>query len=615
MFQHCPTKSQNQSTSLSAPDHLREKIQKLPLKPGVYQYFDKEGKLLYVGKAKQLRKRVSSYFTKKHDNGKTRILVSKIADVKAILVETELDALLLENSLIKTHQPRYNINLKDDKTYPWIVIKKERFPRVFPTRRMIKDGSEYFGPYASVKLMHQILDLIKQLYPLRNCSYNLSERNVNAGKFKVCLEYHLKNCLGPCEGKMGEENYNKNIDAIRNIIKGNHQDVVRTLKERMDLAAANYAFEEAHALKIRLDALQRFQAKSTIVNPSIHNVDVFSIVSDQRSAYVNFLKVMNGIIIQSYTTELRKRLDESDEDLLAYAIIDIREKYSSTAREVLVNIEPDLSLADVQFVVPQRGDKKNLLDLSDRNARYYQRDQRKKQEQIDPDAHKNLVLNSLKDDLRLSELPEHIECFDNSNIQGTHPASACVVFKGAKPSKKDYRKFNIKTVQGPNDFASMEEVVYRRYKRLRDEKEPLPQLIIIDGGKGQLSSALKALDALGLRGKIAIIGIAKRLEEIFFPGDSIPVYIDKRSPSLKLIQHLRNEAHRFSLSHHRDRRSKAALESSLTSVPGVGFRTAQNLLYEFKTIDAIKSASIEKLEKVVNKKVARAVFEYYDEVK
>ena len=393
---------------MSAPDHLREKIQKLPLKPGVYQYFDKDGKLLYVGKAKQLRKRVSSYFTKNHDNGKTRILVSKIADVKAILVETELDALLLENSLIKTHQPRYNINLKDDKTYPWIVIKKERFPRVFPTRQMIKDGSEYFGPYASVKLMHQILDLIKKLYPIRNCSYNLSEANVSAGKFRVCLEYHLKNCLGPCEGKMLESSYDANIDAIRNIIKGNHQDVIKTLTEMMQSAAENYQFEEAQSLKTRLDALKRFQAKSTIVNPSIHNVDVFSIVSDQRSAYVNFLKVMNGIIIQSYTTELRKRLDESEEDLLAYAIIDIREKYSSTAREVLVNIEPDLSLPDVQFVVPQRGDKKNLLDLSDRNARYYQRDQQKKQEQIDPDAHKNLVLSSLYDDLLLRELPEHI---------------------------------------------------------------------------------------------------------------------------------------------------------------------------------------------------------------
>ena len=596
---------------MAVPDHLRIAVQKLPQKPGVYQYFDREGKILYVGKAKSLKKRVSSYFTKKHANGRTRVMVSKIKEIKTILVETETDALLLENSLIKEHQPRYNINLKDDKTYPSIVIKKERFPRIFPTRKIIKDGSEYFGPYASVKMMHAMLDLIRKLYPIRNCTYHLSEKNIDAGKFRVCLEYHLGNCLGPCEAKFSEEEYNKNVDSIRQIIKGNHSDVIKQLKELMANYAENYEFEKAEEIKRKIEILQNFQSKSTIVNPSIHNVDVFSIDSDPRSGYINYFRMMNGIIVQSFTMEIKRKMEETDEEILAYAIIDIREKFKSTAREVLVSIMPELTLPDVLFSVPQRGDKKQLVDLSLRNTRYFKRDKQKQTEQIDPDAHKNLVLESLKSDLHLSELPVHIECFDNSNIQGTNPASACVVFKDARPSKKDYRKFNIKTVEGPNDFASMEEVVYRRYKRLKEQGEPLPQLVIIDGGKGQLSSAMKALDLLELRGEIAVIGIAKRLEEIYFPGDRIPLYIDKRSPSLKVIQHLRNEAHRFSLSHHRDRRSSQALRSSLTEIKGVGFRTAQTLLYEFKTIEAIKNASLGELEKVVNKKVARSVFEAY----
>ncbi|MGB0423466.1 MAG: excinuclease ABC subunit UvrC, partial [Flavobacteriales bacterium] len=548
-----------------------------------------------------------------HAIGKTRVLVSKIVTIKTILVETELDALLLENSLIKQYQPRYNINLKDDKTYPSIVIKKERFPRIFPTRKIIKDGSEYYGPYASVKLMNAVLELIRKMYPIRNCTYHLSKDNIDKGKFRVCLEYSLGNCLGPCEGKITEDDYNRNVDAMRQIIKGNHIEVVKQLTEIMKEHAENYEYEEAEQVKRQVENLKKFQAKSTIVHPSVHDVEVFSIVSDDRSGYVNYMKVMNGMIIQSYTIEMRKRLEETDEDLLAYAIIDIRSKFQSSSRDVLVSILPDLTMPDVQFTVPQRGDKKNLLDLSNRNARYYQRDQQKKVEQIDPDAHKNLVLNSLQKDLHLNAKPVHIECFDNSNIQGTNPASACVVFRDAKPSKRDYRKFNIKTVEGPDDYASMEEVVYRRYKRLSEEGESLPQLVIIDGGKGQLSSAMKAIDKLGLRGQMAVIGIAKRLEEIFFPGDSIPIYIDKRSPSLKLIQHLRNEAHRFSLSHHRDRRSSNALQSSLTNIMGVGFRTAQTLLYEFKTIDAIKQASQEELEKVVNKKVAKAVYDTYSE--
>ncbi|MGB1031246.1 MAG: excinuclease ABC subunit UvrC, partial [Flavobacteriales bacterium] len=471
---------------MAVPDHLRSAVQKLPGNPGVYQYYDKDGKILYVGKAKDLKKRVSSYFTKSHAIGKTRVLVSKIVTIKTILVETELDALLLENSLIKQYQPRYNINLKDDKTYPSIVIKKERFPRIFPTRKIIKDGSEYYGPYASVKLMNAVLELIRKMYPIRNCTYHLSKDNIDKGKFRVCLEYSLGNCLGPCEGKITEDDYNRNVDAMRQIIKGNHIEVVKQLTEIMKEHAENYEYEEAEQVKRQVENLKKFQAKSTIVHPSVHDVEVFSIVSDDRSGYVNYMKVMNGMIIQSYTIEMRKRLEETDEDLLAYAIIDIRSKFQSSSRDVLVSILPDLTMPDVQFTVPQRGDKKNLLDLSNRNARYYQRDQQKKVEQIDPDAHKNLVLNSLQKDLHLNAKPVHIECFDNSNIQGTNPASACVVFRDAKPSKRDYRKFNIKTVEGPDDYASMEEVVYRRYKRLSEEGESLPQLVIIDGGKGQL---------------------------------------------------------------------------------------------------------------------------------
>ena len=597
---------------METPDHIKLILQRLPNKPGIYQHFDADGKLLYVGKAKDIKKRVSSYFNKnKYENGKTRLLVKKINDIKFIVTDTEFDALLLENSLIKKYQPRYNIALKDDKTYPSIVIKNERFPRIFPTRKIIKDGSEYYGPYASVKTMHAVLDLIRKLYPIRTCTYNLSDANIKAGKFRVCLEYHLGNCLGPCEDKMTESDYNDNVDSIRQIIKGNLSDAVKTLRARMGEMAAAMEFERAAEFKKKLDVLEKFQAKSTIVNPSIHNTEVFSFVSDARSAFVNYMKVMNGLIVHGHTVEVRKRLDETDEKLLEHAIVQIRDRFNSNAKTIFIPFEIGLEIPEVKLHIPQRGDKKKLMELSQRNATYFMRDKHKQQEMTDPEQSTNRILETLQKDLHLKELPVHIECFDNSNTQGTHPASACVVFKNAKPSKKDYRKFNIKTVQGPNDFASMEEVVYRRYHRLKTEGEPLPQLIIIDGGKGQLSASVKALKKANVLGEVAIVGIAKRLEEIFFPGDSIPVYIDKRSESLKLIQYLRNEAHRFSLSHHRDRRSKAAIKTSLTDIKGVGFRTAQTLLAHFKTVEKIRQASREELEKVVNTKVANAVYEYY----
>jgi len=597
---------------VETPKHIKQILQRLPNKPGIYQHYDIAGDLLYVGKAKDIKKRVSSYFNKnKYENGKTKLLVRKIHDIKFMVVETEFDALLLENSLIKKYQPKYNIALKDDKSYPSIVIKKERFPRIFPTRQIIKDGSEYFGPYANVKAMHALLDLIKRLYPLRTCKFNLSEENVEQGKFKVCLEYHLGNCLGPCDGLMNEEDYNQNVDAIRNIIKGDYADAVKTLKKSMHQLADDMQFELAADLKKKIDILEFFQAKSTIVHASIHNTEVFSIVSDEKSGYVNYMKVMNGSIVQGHTVEVKKRLDETDTEMLEHVIISVRERFQSSAHTIFVSTEVDLNIPEVKFHVPQRGDKRKLQDLSVRNAKYFMRDKHKMLEMVDPEAHTKRILTTLRDDLRLKEMPVHIECFDNSNIQGTNPASACVVFKNAKPSKGDYRKFNIKTVVGPDDFASMEEVVYRRYKRLRDEEQPLPQLVIVDGGKGQLSSAMKAIDELGLRGQLAVIGIAKRLEEIFFPGDSIPVYIDKRSESLKLIQQLRNEAHRFSLSHHRNKRSKEALKTSLTDVEGVGVTTAQKLLTHFKTVEKIKNASIEDLQAVTNLKVAQKIHQYY----
>ena len=538
---------------------LAIQLKTLPNSPGVYQYFDADDKILYVGKAKNLKKRVSSYFTKKHENGKTRVLVKKINSIKHIVVATETDALLLENNLIKKYKPRYNVMLKDDKSYPWICIKKERFPRVFQTRRLIKDGSEYYGPYTSVKTVYTLLDLIKGLYPLRNCKYDLAEDKITDGKYKVCLEYHLGNCKGACERLETEEEYNESIKAIREILKGNFKDSLLQFKIQMTQLAKDMNFEDAQKVKEKVEILENYQAKSTIVNPKISNVDVFSIVSDESYAYINFLQLSYGSIIRSHTLELKKKLEETDIDLLTLAITEIRQRFNSTSKEIYVPFKIELG-SEIKITIPKLGDKKHILDLSIRNAKYYRMDRFKQIKITDPDRHANRIMAQMKVDLRLNDEPRHIECFDNSNIQGTHPVAACVVFKNGKPSKKDYRHFNIKTVEGPDDFASMEEVVYRRYKRLLEEDQSLPQLIIIDGGKGQLSSALKSLDELDLRDEIAIIGIAKRLEELFYPDDPIPLYLDKKSETLKIIQRLRNEAHRFGIEHHRNKRSKKCVD-------------------------------------------------------
>ncbi|GAA4235222.1 excinuclease ABC subunit UvrC [Postechiella marina] len=587
-------------------------IKTLPNSPGVYQYFDAEGTIIYVGKAKNLKKRVSSYFTKNHDNGKTRVLVKKIARIKHIVVETETDALLLENNLIKKHKPRYNVLLKDDKSYPWICIKKERFPRVFSTRRVFKDGSEYFGPYTSGKTVHTLLDLIKGLYNLRNCNFNLSEEKINAGKYKVCLEYHLGNCKGACEGLETEAEYNENIKAIKEILKGNFKDSLSQFKVQMKELAADMRFEEAQKIKEKIEVLENYQSRSTIVNPKISNVDVFSIMSDEGYGYINFLQLSYGSIIRSHTLEIKKKLDETDKELLELAITEIRQRFNSNSKEIYVPFKVDLG-EQLKVTVPKLGDKKHILDLSLRNAKYFRMERFKQIKIVDPDRHVNRIMAQMKVDLRLSEEPRHIECFDNSNIQGTHPVAACVVFKNGKPSKKDYRHFNIKTVEGPDDFASMEEVVYRRYKRLLDENQPLPQLIIIDGGKGQLSSALKSLDALGLRGTIAIIGIAKRLEELFYPDDPIPLYLDKKSETLKITQQLRNEAHRFGIEHHRNKRSKTALNTELETIPGIGEKTVVELLRHFKSAKRVANAKVDELEDVVGVSRANKVYNFYNE--
>jgi excinuclease ABC subunit C len=593
---------------------LELQIQTLPDNPGVYQYYDAADKILYVGKAKNLKKRVASYFNKVHDNGKTNVLVRKIVTIKHIVVSSEQDALLLENNLIKKLQPRYNVLLRDDKTYPWICIKKEPFSRIFPTRRMIKDGSEYFGPYTNFKTVNTILDLIKELYPLRTCNYDLSQANIEKGKFKVCLEFHIGNCKGGCEGYELLENYQKQVDAIREILKGNFKESLKDFKVKMQQFAANMQFEEAQQVKEKIEVLENYQSRSTILNPKINNIDVFSIISDETMAYVNFLQIAHGAIIRSYTLELKKKLDETNEELLELAVVELRDRFHLTSKEIILPFPLDFG-DKIKVTVPQLGDKKQILDLSERNAKYYRLEQLKQIQIVDPERHTNRIMAQMKKDLRLTVEPRHIECFDNSNIQGTNPVSACVVFKDGKPSKKEYRHFNIKTVEGPNDFASMEEVVYRRYKRLLDEDQLLPQLIIIDGGKGQLSAALKSIDDLGLRGKIAIIGIAKRLEELFYPGDSAPLYLDKKSETLKVIQQLRNEAHRFGITHHRDKRSKAALNSSIETIPGIGEKTMQTLIKHFKSVKRLKLASEGDIVAVVGLSKAKKIVEYYKDEK
>ncbi|MBO6211753.1 excinuclease ABC subunit C [Algoriella xinjiangensis] len=596
-------------------ENIKLKLASLPDSPGVYQYYNKKGDLLYIGKAKNLKRRVSSYFNKQHDSKRLRVLVSNIETIETINVNSEYDALLLENNLIKEHKPRYNILLKDDKTYPWICIKNERFPRIFSTRNVIKDGSEYFGPYSSVKTMKVLLGLIKELYQIRTCSYDLSEKNIENDKYKVCLEYHIGNCLGPCEGYQTEEEYNEQITAIRNIIKGEFNEAKQYLIDQMIKYASELKFEKAQIIKEKIESLQNYQARSTIVSPTITNVDVFSISSDEEYAYVNFMKIYHGAIIQSYTEEWKKKLDETDEDLLERAIIDFSERFNLNSKEIYVPFELNLEIPNRKITVPKIGDKKHIIDLSLKNTRIYRLEQLKQTKIVDPDRHTNRIMNQMKIDLRLPAEPRHIEGFDNSNIQGTNPVSACVVFKNGKPSKKDYRIFNVKTVEGPNDFATMEEVIERRYTRVIAEGEPLPQLILIDGGKGQLSSALKSLDRLGLRGKVSVIGIAKRLEEIYYPDDPYPLYLDKNSETLKVLQHVRDESHRYGITNHRNRRSKNAFNSVLEEIDGIGPQTIKELLTNFKSVERIKNASLLELTDVIGKSKAKKVKDYFSNEK
>lgn len=590
---------------------IQLKLKTLPEKPGVYQYFDKSGTIIYVGKAKNLKKRVTSYFTKNHDQAKTHVLVKKIVDIQYIIVDTETDALLLENNLIKKYQPRYNILLKDDKTYPWICIKKEPFPRVFSTRQMIRDGSLYFGPYANGRIMQTLLELIRELFPLRTCSLDLSANKIEKKTHKVCLEYHIGKCKGPCEGHQSAADYNAMIEQITGIIKGNTSAVIQQLKVLMQEYAADYRFEEAQEVKTRIDLLEKYKAKSTVVSPTIDRADVLTMVDDNNSVFVNYLVVSQGAIIHGITVEVKRKLDENYEDIVTVVLPELRERFGSQSKEILVEQPIDWEWENTRFFVPQRGDKKALLELSQRNAKFYRLEKLKQEKIKNPERHTERILEQMKKDLRLKELPVHIECFDNSNIQGTNAVSACVVFKDAKPSKQDYRHFNVQTVEGPDDFATMREAVFRRYRRLMDEGQSLPQLVIIDGGKGQLGAALEALEKLDLRGKMAIIGIAKRLEELFFPGDSLPLYLDKRSETLKVIQHLRNEAHRFGITHHRNRRSKSALSNELEQIPGIGQKTVEQLIKTFKSVRRVKEQSPENLAAVVGKAKAEVIRAYF----
>lgn len=569
-------------------DH-REIIAELPGKPGVYQFIDEQGRIIYIGKAKNLKKRVGSYFTK-GQSGKTAVMLKKASKITHIVVENESDALLLENNLIKQHQPRYNILLKDDKTFPWICVKNENFPRVFSTRNVIRDGSAYFGPYTSGLMVKTLLTLIRQLYRLRTCSHKLSPENIQAGKFRVCLEYHIGNCKAPCIGNQNEQDYLENIQQIKNILKGNILLVADYLRDRMAYYSSILRFEEAQIIKEKIDVLNRFRSRSTVVSNVIKNVDVFAYTVDQERSYINYMKVVNGAVIQSFTLELRARVDEEKQSLLGFAITEIRQRYLSDSPEIIIPFKPDILIDKVKYTIPKKGDKLKLLELAERNAIYYKLEQKKKQSLRLPEERTGKNLEKVKNDLHLPEIPVHIECFDNSNIMGNNPVAACVVFRNARPDKKEYRHFKIKTVTGPDDYSSMEEIVFRRYKRMTEEGQPLPQLVIIDGGKGQLSSAMKSIDKLKLRGKITIIGIAKRLEEIYFPGDSIPIYLDKNSYTLKLIQQLRNEAHRFGINFHRDKRSGNMLKSNLDSIKGIGPRTKEILLKNFESVSDIKNA-------------------------
>jgi excinuclease ABC subunit C len=595
---------------MSLQSTYKEVLSNVPEKPGIYQFIDNSGTIIYIGKAKNLKKRVSSYFAK-NKSGKTAVMVRKAADVRHIVVDSESDALLLENNLIKEHQPRYNILLKDDKTFPWICIKNEPFPRIFSTRNVIKDGSVYFGPYTSALMVRTLLDLVRQLYKLRTCPLALTESNIAAGKFKVCLEYHLGNCKGPCIGLQAECDYLENIRQIKDILKGNISSVMDHLKSVMKRYSEQMRFEEAQVIKEKIDILSNFRSKSTIVNSAIGNVDVFGYTQEGERAYVNYLKVVEGAVIQTFTLELRIRLDEEKESVLGIAITEIRQKLFSDSNEIIVPFKPDILLEKVKYTVPHAGDKLKLLELADRNAIYYKLEQKKKMMEHSAQARTGKNLEKLKNDLHMAELPVHIECFDNSNIMGTNPVAACVVFRNARPSKGDYRHFNIKTVIGPNDFSSMEEIVFRRYKRMLEEGNDLPQLVVIDGGKGQLSSAMKSIGKLGLRDKLTVIGIAKKLEEIYFPGDNVPIYLDKNSISLKIIQQLRDEAHRFGITFHRDKRSADMIKSGLDEIKGIGPKTKEILLKHFGSVEDIRKSPLNELENVVGKSKAAIVSGFF----
>ena len=593
-------------------DKIKSILKTIPTDPGVYRYYDDKGEIIYVGKAKNLKRRVSSYFNKQQ-SGKVKVLVSRIADIKFIVVDNEMEALLLENNMIKQYKPRYNIMLKDDKTYPWICVKNERFPRVFLTRKKVNDGSIYFGPYPSVTVAKTFLEMLRKLYPIRNCKLVLKEENIYNGHYRPCLEYHIGNCKAPCDGSMSEEEYREMILNVKKVIKGNIQEVLKDMKAQMMDHASRLEFEQAQVIKDKYDILENYHAKSVVCSNTIFDIEVFSYEDAGNSFYVNYMKIVEGAIIQSHSFEIKRKLDETPEELLSMAIVEVRQMMEShNIKEIIVPIDLDIKLDGVKFIVPQRGEKLDILELSKRNAKQYRLDTEKLRTLVDPERHTKRILNQMKDDLRLPELPEVIECFDNSNFQGDYAVAAMVQFVNAKPNKSGYRHFNIKTVEGPNDFASMEEIVYRRYKRLLDEGQRLPDLIVVDGGKGQLSSAIKILRQLGLYGKISIIGIAEKLEEIYFPGDSIPLYIDKRSETLKVIQHIRDEAHRFGITHHRKKFEKGFIHSELNDIKGIGKQTAEKLMLELKSVKNIKEASLETLEKIVGKAKAKIVWEYFN---
>ncbi len=593
-------------------EHIQSILKTLPESPGVYRYYDDANNLLYVGKAKNLKKRVTSYFSKEHDTFRLRLMVKKIVDIKTIKVDTEMDALILENNLIKSLTPKYNIMLRDDKTYPWILIKNERFPRVFSTRQLKKDGAEYFGPFPSSTTMFILLDLIKQLYPLRTCSYDLSKENIEKNKFKACLEYSIGNCKAPCVGKQSLEDYNESINRIRDIIKGDINFAIKDLKRLMLEHADKLEFEEASVLKKKIELLEKYQSKSVIVHPSITDTDVFAILSDEKTAYVNYFKVMNGTIIQAQTLELKKKLDETDEEMLVFAINEIRIRYNSLSKEIFVPFVPELLFENAKYVVPKIGDKKHLLDLCFKNAEAYKREREKQLAIIDPERHTDRIMQQMMRDLRMKEEPRRIEGFDNSNIQGEYAVSAMPVFIDGKPAKKEYRHFNVKTVVGPDDFATMEEVILRRYSRVLEEGLPLPQLIVIDGGKGQLGAAIMSLRKLDLIGKVTVIGIAKRLEEIYFPGDPIPMYLDKRSETLKIIQQIRDEAHRFGITHHRNKRSRETFKTELSEIKGISDKTAKKLLTELKSVKHIKEATLAELITIIGNSKANLVYDFFN---